>query len=134
MTQGILHVQRPRAHAQFERLSPDQLDGDDPNREMPRFARCRTIRMTLQHIADTESRYYLPSCGLSSRAPDPDLMTELLASEAHVRTVLKVLPLDLVRETDGGVWTATKLLRRLAWHERGELDAIDELLARWGAA
>ena len=28
-----------------------------------------------------------------------------------------------MHRTDGEVWTSTKLLRRLAWHERGELDA-----------
>jgi len=31
------------------------------------------------------------------------------------------MPADLVREIDGQTWTSTKLLRRLARYERGEL-------------
>jgi hypothetical protein len=36
---------------------------------------------------------------------------------------------DRVVEADGEVWTTTKLLRRLAWHERSELRVMREL--RW---
>jgi hypothetical protein len=39
------------------------------------------------------------------------------------------MPRDLAYQSDGEVWTTVKLLRRLAWHERGELEAIKSLLA-----
>lgn len=39
------------------------------------------------------------------------------------------MPSDALRRDDGEVWTSVKVLRRLAWHERGELVAIRELLA-----
>lgn len=58
------------------------------------------------------------------------LEAELDASEVHVREQLTTMHRDAIVI---GVeeWTATKLLRRLAWHERGELDAVDLLLASW---
>lgn len=51
---------------------------------MPTWARWRTIRDNLWHIADTESRYYLPSLDLPSKEREPDLETELRASATHV--------------------------------------------------
>ena len=98
---------------------------------MPSWARWHTIRQTLWHLCDTESRYYLPSTGLPTRDPAADLRSELRQSHRHVIGVLTSMPPDLVHREDGEVWTSTKLLRRLAWHERGELDAVDDLLTRW---
>jgi hypothetical protein len=40
------------------------LDFDDPTRTMPTWARWRTLRQMAWHVADTESRYYLPALGL----------------------------------------------------------------------
>ena len=73
------------------------------------------------HLADTESRYYLPSLGLPSRPRLPDLPDELAASAAHVRRTLLAAPPDLIRTDAGETLTTTKLLRRLAWHEPAEL-------------
>ena len=36
----------------------------------------------------------------------------------------------LLRRSDGEVWTTIKLLRRLAWHERGELVVMRRLAER----
>lgn len=121
---------RPRSLHLLERLPPDLLDRDDPARRLPSWARWRTIRATLWHIADTGSRYYLPSLGLPARDRAPDLDTELRLSAAHVRHVVSDMNRDLVVQK-AEVWTSTKLLRRLAWHEAGELDAIEGLLTAW---
>jgi hypothetical protein len=43
------------------------------------------------HLADTESRYYLPMLGLVSRPRAADLITELNASAAYVATGMRVL-------------------------------------------
>jgi hypothetical protein len=73
------------------------------------------------HVADTESRYYLPRLGLPSRPREADLLPELQRSAAHVHAAVRRVAPALLRRSDGEVWTTTKLLRRLAWHERGEL-------------
>ena len=73
------------------------------------------------HLADTESRYYLPSLGLPARPRLPDLLDELAASAEHVRRTLLTAPPDLLRTDRGETWTTTRLLRRLAWHEPAEL-------------
>lgn len=130
LTLEILTEQRRRAITLLDSLDDATLDYDDPERIMPTWASWRTIRQTLWHLCDTESRYYLPSTGLPSRVPVADLRAELILSHQHVVNVLMDLPRDLVRPEGGEVWTSTKLLRRLAWHERGELDALDDLLAR----
>jgi hypothetical protein len=70
------------------------------------------------HVADTESRYYLPRLGLPARPREADLMAELAASARHVREAVDGLAADLVRAHGDETWTTTKVLRRLAWHER----------------
>jgi hypothetical protein len=82
------------------------------------------------HLADTESRYYLPSLGLPARPRLPDLLDELVASGEHMRETIRVLPPDLTRTERGEVWTTTKLLRRLAWHEPAELTTMHTLANR----
>ncbi len=131
-TLAILERQRHRALRLLDELPATVLDADDPDRELPDWARWRTIRQMLWHICDTESRYYLPSTGLPRRERLADLRAELAASHRHVRSVVEAMPRDQVRGGDGEVWTATKLLRRLSWHERGELDAIDAMVAGRG--
>lgn len=131
ITLAILEKQRHRALACLDRLDEGTLDRDDPGRVMPSWARWRTIRQMLWHICDTESRYYLPMTGLPARESATALHTELIESHRHVAGVLVDMRRDLVHHAGGEIWTSTKLLRRLAWHERGELDAIDDLLTRW---
>jgi len=59
-----------------------------------------------------------------------DLVTELEESAAHVRRVVSQMALHLESSSDrNGSWTSTKVLRRLAWHERGELEVLDRLVA-----
>ena len=108
--------------------TPDEvLDRDDPDRVLPAFASWRTLRQMAWHLADTESRYYLPSLGLPARPRLPDLVDELAASADHVRRSVLAAPPDLVRTEAGETWTTTKLLRRLAWHEASELATMRAL-------
>jgi hypothetical protein len=81
-------------------------------------------------VADTESRYYLPRLGLPSRPREADLLVELRRSAAHVQATISSVAPALLRHSDGEVWTTTKLLRRLAWHERGELVVMRQLAER----
>lgn len=107
-----------------------ELDHDDPERAMPSWARWRTLRQMARHVADAESRYYLARLGIAPPDPEDELSAHLDRSAQHVRRVLPTLPRDLVREDGGEVWTTRKVLRRLAWHERGEVDAMRALLRR----
>jgi len=79
------------------------------------------------HVTDTDCRYYLDGLGLESRPRAADLDTELRECAAHVRRVVEAMPLDAVRCHGDEVWTSTKVLRRLAWHERAELRAMRDL-------
>ena len=128
-TLAILATQRSQTVRLLDELPADVLDREDPDREMPDWAGWRTIRQMMWHICDTESRYYLPRTGLPARDRRDSLREELVASQRHVKAVLTTMPRDLAYQSDGEVWTTVKLLRRLAWHERGELEAIKSLLA-----
>ena len=133
MTLRILRQQRDRALSLFEASSFRELDRDDPDRPLPAWARWRTVRQMLWHICDTESRYYLPQLHLPARERCMDLLDELTESHRHVSDQLAGMPRSLAVRENGEVWSSTKLLRRLAWHERGELEAIEQLLAGWRA-
>lgn len=126
-TLEVLATVRPQNIALVRSLPDEVLDWDDPERTLPTFASWRTIRQVAWHIVDTESRYYLPGCGLGDRAPEGDLIEELAVSHDHVRQVVTDMPADQAC----GDWTAVKLLRRLAWHEPGELVVMHEIAARY---
>jgi len=103
----------------------------DPDRRMPAYASWYTVGQLALHIADTESRYYLPQLGLPSRPRVHDLVTELKESGAHVRRVVSGMAPDLASASDEyGSWTSVKVLRRLAWHEPGELEVLERLVEK----
>jgi hypothetical protein len=129
-TSTILAECRQRTIELIGSCPPEVLDWDDPERRLPSYARWRTIRQLAWHVVDTESRYYLPMAGLGYREPCAELTDELVRSAAQVRNAVQTMPADLVRRHDGQVWTSVKLLRRLAWHERGELAVMESLAAR----
>ncbi len=129
-TVAILREIRPQTIALLRSCSDAQLDFDDPQRVLPSWARWRTLRQMGWHVADTESRYYLPNLDVGYRERAADLFEELQLSAEHVQRVVEVMPADLVVEGPEGTWTSTKVLRRLAWHERGELAAMRAMLAK----
>lgn len=129
-TVAILREIRPQTIALLRSCSDAQLDFDDPLRVLPSWASWRTLRQMGWHVADTESRYYLPNLDLGYRERAADLFEELELSAEHVQRVVEVMPADLVVEGTRGTWTSTKVLRRLTWHERGELVAMRAMLAK----
>lgn len=129
-TLEILRQIRPQTVALLRSCSAAELEWDDPERVLPSFAGWRTLGQMGWHIADTESRYYLPCLGLGYRERAEELFVELERSAEHVRTVIEVMPGDLAVEGEQGSWTSVKVLRRLAWHERGELAVMREMLSR----
>lgn len=64
---------------------------------------------------------------MPARPRESDLLEELRRPGEHVRAVVATVAPGLVREAAGEVWTTTKLLRRLAWHERSELRTLRQL-------
>lgn len=120
-TLEVLAEQRAQSLALLDRTPPSLLHAVDETVEQPAWMAWRTPAAILRHIADTESRAYLRWTGLPHREPVDDLRAELDASAAHIRKVLRTLPRDRIAEHRGETWTAVKLLRRLAWHERVEL-------------
>jgi len=130
-TRDILASVRSELIALVSELSDPLLDWEDPERVLPSYASWRSVRQLAWHVVDTESRYYLPCTGLGYREPTESLFDELVQSAAHVDAVVQSMPADVVRTTEAGeVWTSTKLLRRLAWHERGELAVMRDLAAK----
>jgi len=126
-TLDILASARAGTVALYRDLPPELLDADDPDRVLPSFAKWRTLRAMFWHVCDTDCRYYLDGLGLPRRERAADLDTELAECAAHVRQVVGAMPLDLASRYDAEEWTSRKVLRRLAWHERGELVAMREL-------
>jgi hypothetical protein len=123
-TQRILREVRTETIELISHATDSDLDRSDSGRELPDWANWTTPRLLAWHIADTESRYYLPHAGLAARERASTLIEELESSAAHVSreiTAVDSRPLN-------GDWPAVKLLRRLAWHERGELVVLKRLL------
>jgi hypothetical protein len=129
-TLAILRAARQQTLALVSACPDAVLDWDDPQRILPPWASWRTLRQMAWHVADTESRYYLPRLGLPSRPREADLLQELRRSAQHVHQAITRVPPALLQRSDGEVWTTTKLLRRLAWHERGELVVMRQLAKR----
>jgi hypothetical protein len=129
-TLAILRAARQQTLALVSACPDAVLDWDDPQRVLPPWASWRTLRQMAWHVADTESRYYLPRLGLTGRPREADLLEELQRSAAHVQAAVGSVPPVLLQRSGGEVWTTTKLLRRLAWHERGELVVMRRLAER----
>ncbi|MFC8797973.1 DinB family protein [Promicromonospora sp. NPDC057138] len=128
-TLGILDRMRARTLELVRDAPARVLAYRDPDRVLPVYAWWHTVGQLALHIADTESRYYLPLLGLPARERANDLVTELEQSGAHVRRVVSQMAPDLASASDQhGSWTSVKVLRRLAWHERGELDVLERLV------
>ncbi len=129
-TLAILSAARQQTLTLISACPDPVLDWDDPQRVLPPWASWRTLRQLAWHVADTESRYYLPRLGLPSRPREVDLLQDLQRSAAHVQAAVSSVAPALLRRSDGEVWTTIKLLRRLAWHERGELVVMRRLAER----
>jgi hypothetical protein len=90
-TTVILACARAELLALIEDCSETELDWDDAARQLPRWARWRTLRQMAFHIADTESRYYLAALHVDPPERCGDVREELHRSHAHVRDALEHL-------------------------------------------
>jgi uncharacterized damage-inducible protein DinB len=129
-TLSVLKAARQQTLALISACPDAVLDWDDLQRVLPPWATWRTLRQMAWHVADTESRYYLPRLGLAGRPREAELLVELRHSAAHVQAAVQSVAPALLRRSDSEVWTTTKLLRRLAWHERGEIVVMRRLAER----
>jgi len=128
-TLAILERARARTLELVRDAPTSVLAYRDPERTLPAYAWWHTVGQLALHIADTESRYYLPLLGLPARERASDLVTELEESGAHVRRVVSRMEPDLAATSARhGSWTTVKVLRRLAWHEPGELEVLTRLV------
>ncbi|MFI2364045.1 hypothetical protein [Promicromonospora sp. NPDC019610] len=128
-TLAILGGARARTLALVRSAPAAVLAYQDPARTLPTYASWHTVGQLAMHLADTESRYYLPLLGLPTRPRAGDLVTELEESGVHVRREVARMAPDLTATWDEhGSWTSVKVLRRLAWHEHGELDVLNRLV------
>lgn len=130
LTQCLLATARAETIRLVAAASDAELDWDDPRRRLPAWARWRTPRQLAWHVADVESRYYLAALGVPPPPRAADLLAELRASAAHVQVSLDQLVPGRSGGPIRGEWTPVKVLRRLAWHEAGELVVLRRLLSR----
>jgi hypothetical protein len=129
-TIAILRSMRPPTLRLVASATAAELDWRDPERRLPSWARWHSLGQMAWHLADTESRYYLPSLGEPPLPRGGELLEELDASHRHVLARIATLPPDRIVRDRGEEWTTVKLLRRLAWHERSELRVMRRLLSR----
>ena len=129
-TEIILRTARAETVALIVGASAAERAWADPARQLPSWAQWHSLGQMAWHIADTESRYYLPSLGLGYRPACEGLVEELHTSLDHVVRTVQSMPPALECRSDGEVWTAMKVLRRLAWHERSELVVMRRLAHR----
>jgi hypothetical protein len=62
-TVAILRSVRPLTVRLVASATGAELDWRDPERRLPSWARWHSLQQMAWHLADTESRYYLPSLG-----------------------------------------------------------------------
>jgi len=115
---------------------PDRvLDWNPPYRRFRSWARWRTVRQILTHIANTETHYYLPNIGLRTEiAPareEGNWDDQLVIHRERTLETLNALQAshDLARVQfhDEGAWSVGKVLRRLVWHERLHTKSIQRI-------
>lgn len=111
------------------------LDWEPPYAAFAAWARWRTVRQVLLHVAQTEVGYYLPTIGYAG--PDPEALTalpwpeQLRLSRERTLAFLGGLAVDedRLRLTEGDEeWSVRKVLRRLVWHELLHLKSIRRIV------
>ncbi|MDP3179091.1 MAG: DinB family protein [Spirochaetaceae bacterium] len=115
-----------------EALPGEALDWDPPYRAFAAWARWRSARSILAHVANCETHYYLPAIGHESRlppaSPEGDWARNLAAHREETVAFLLGLKSSPDRAridfADGEAWSVRKVLRRLVWHELLHLKSI----------
>ena len=130
-TIALLHASREDLVGELESIPAGALDWEPPYRAFLPWARWRTIRQIVTHVANTETHYYLDAIGC--RPPFDPVGTDaapesyLSLGRAHTLSTLESLASssDLARIRDG--WSVRKVLRRLIWHERLHTKSIHRI-------
>ncbi len=120
---------------------PDALlDWDPPYQHYAEWARWRSIRQILTHIAATEVGYYLPVIGYSRSGPSElagkHWREQLSYSRRETEQFLAELAdsRDRARVTKADeVWSVRKVLRRLVWHDLLHWKSIKRIVREYGA-
>jgi len=141
-TLRLLACSRADLLGSLEALPRDAFDWDPPYAHFEAWASWRTIRQILAHIANTETRYYLPTIGHETRlAPasgEGDWRAYLAAHRAETSACLELLrdspDLLRLREEPDDQWSVRKVLRRLVWHELMHWKSIRRIAAEFDMA
>lgn len=115
---------------------PDELlDWDPPYASFAAWARWRTVREVLTHVALTEVGYYLPAIGYAgpgARELAPLHWTEQLrlSRESTLAFLAELADADdRLRLAEGDEsWSVRKVLRRLVWHELLHLKSVRRVM------
>lgn len=137
----LMHAARSDLLATVGSLSNELLDWDPPYRTFAPWADWRTIREILAHVANTETRYYLPAIGyeptVSPVRPRDDWRVFLSEQRAAALTFLEDLESSSdrarVRTRGEEQWSVRKVLRRLVRHELLHWKSIKRIVGEFEA-
>lgn len=141
-TIGLLHATRTELLGLVTALSDDALDWDPPYRRFPSWAKWRTIRQILVHIANVETHYYLPNIGIRPTVSPADSgapwrQTLLTHRNVTIEELQELKTADDQSRThileDHGGWSVGKVLRRLVWHERLHAKSVGRIIGAYQA-
>lgn len=133
----LLEVSRSDLIGILEGLPAGALDWDPPYERFHPWARWRTVRQVLAHLANTETHYYLAAIGFHPQWGPVPMESQWQSFLAHRRTkAIEFLDQlrdasDLARKDDVEGWSVRKVLRRMIWHERLHTKSIRRILAEY---
>jgi len=133
----LLTASRSDLITTLECLPVGTFDWDPPYERFLPWARWRTVRQVVAHLANTETHYYLPTIGFQPSAEpvpgDSEWQTFLAGRREEVVKCLDGLrhapDLAHVAEAWAEAWSVRKVLRRLVWHERLHTKSIRRIAA-----
>lgn len=121
LTLALMDAARADLVATLDPLPDEVMDWDPPYRAYEEWARWRTVREIVAHVANTETHYYARHIGMRASValtgPDDDWHLYLPRSRMQVAMFLRGVAgsNDLARVQDG--WSVRKALRRFVRHE-----------------
>ncbi|MEX2323352.1 MAG: DinB family protein [Acidimicrobiia bacterium] len=133
----LLEASRRDLLATLQGLPAKVLDWDPSYKRFLPWARWRTIRQVVAHLANTETHYYLAAVGFRPPSAPMSMESDWQAVLAHRRAeALAFLDglreaSDLARIDDAAGWSVRKVLRRLIWHERLHTKSIRRIVAEY---
>ena len=136
---NLLQASRSDLVTTLEWLPAATFDWDPPYEGFLPWARWRTVRQVVAHLANTETHYYLPTIGFHPSAEpvpgDSEWQSFLAGRREEVVECLDRLrhTPDLAQVTEAWAegWSVRKVLRRLVWHERLHTKSIRRIAAEY---